>query len=198
MGRGGQLSGSSKLSDLAAVYQTEIEPNDRSPSIIARYKDRLDRQILPALADVRLRELSVGRVDAFLQQVRKSRGAATARMTRSVLSGMCALAARRDAMQFNPVRDTTPIKAKPKNPAQPLDASEPGELRRSLLTSDLAHELDVADLVLFMIATGCRIGEALAPVGGRASHLAVGRDPDHCHPREGSGHFDQNLAQDVQ
>ena len=65
-------------------------------------------------------------------------------------------------MQFNPVRDTTPIRAKPANPAQPLDDLELGELWQTPLVSELAHDLDVSDLVLFMIATGCRVGEALA------------------------------------
>ena len=157
-----ELSGESKVRDLAQVYLNDIKSSDRSPSTIAQYEDRLNRQILPALADVRLRELTVGRVDQFLQQVRMHHGPSLARMTRSVLSGMCALAARRDAMQFNPVRDTTPIRAKPANPAQPLDDTELGELRQTLLVNEVAHDLDVIDLVLFMIATGCRVGEALA------------------------------------
>ena len=83
-------------------------------------------------------------------------------MTRSVLSGMCALAARRDVMKSNPVRDTTPIRARPQRPAQPLDEDQLRHFRKSLLESEVAHELDVVDLVQFMIATGCRLGEALA------------------------------------
>ena len=83
-------------------------------------------------------------------------------MTRSVLSGMCALAARRDVMTSNPVRDTTPIRARPQRPAQPLDEDQLRHFRKSLLESEVAHELDVVDLVQFMIATGCRLGEALA------------------------------------
>ena len=157
-----ELSGESKLRDLAQVYLNDIKSSDRSPSTIAQYEDRLNKQILPALADVRLRELTVGRVDQFLQHLRIHHGPSLARMTRSVLSGMCALAARRDAMQFNPVRDTTPIRAKPANPAQPLGDFELGELRQTLLASERARDLDVIDLVLFMIATGCRVGEALA------------------------------------
>jgi len=128
-----ELSGESKLRDLAQVYLNDIKSSDRSPSTIAQYEDRLNKQILPALADVRLRELTVGRVDQFL---RMHHGPSLARMIRSVLSGMCALAARRDAMQFNPVRDTTPIRAKPTNPAQPLDDFELGELRQTLLVSE--------------------------------------------------------------
>jgi hypothetical protein len=51
-----RLSGESNLRDLAQVYLNDIKSSDRSPSTIAPYEDRLNQQILPVLADVRLRE----------------------------------------------------------------------------------------------------------------------------------------------
>ena len=162
VGSGDSLTPDSRVSQLATVYLSEVAASDRSPSTIAAYKDRLEKQILPALASVKLRELTVGRVDQLLQSVRRAHGPSLARTTRSVLSGMCALAARRGALPFNPVRDTTPIRAKPANPAQPLALDDLLDLRNSLIENEQARDLDVADLVLFMIATGCRLGEALA------------------------------------
>ena len=159
---GRELTPDSKVKVLAQIYLDDIALSDRSPSTIAQYQDRIERQILPALGEVRVRELSVGRVDLFLKGIRRSHGPALAKMTRSVLSGMCALAARRDVMKSNPVRDTTPIRARPQRPAQPLDEDQLRQFRKSLLESEVAHELDVVDLVQFMIATGCRLGEALA------------------------------------
>src|SRR5215217_4410484 len=84
------------------------------------------------------------------------------KVTRSVLSGMCALAARRDVMKS--IQCATPRRSvpSPRRPAQPLDDDQLRHLRQSLLKSEVAHDLDVVDLVQFMIATGCRIGEALA------------------------------------
>lgn len=162
LGSGDTLTPDSRVTELASVYIAEIAASDRSPSTVAAYRDRLNKQIMPALSNVKMRELTVGRVDQFLQGVLRSHGPSLARTTRSVLSGMCALAARRGALQFNPVRDATPIHAKPASPAQPLDSNELIELRRSLLDNELAKQLDLTDLVLFMIATGCRLGEALA------------------------------------
>ena len=46
------MSGESKVRDLAQVYLNDIKSSDRSPSTIAQYEDRLNKQILPALADV--------------------------------------------------------------------------------------------------------------------------------------------------
>lgn len=63
------------------------------------YRDRLDRQVLPALGCVRVREVSVGLLDRHLAAVRASRGPALAKMTKSVLSGMCGLACRHDALK---------------------------------------------------------------------------------------------------
>jgi len=159
---GRELTPDSKVKVLARIYLDDIALSDRSPSTVAQYQDRIEKQILPALGEIRVRELSVGRVDIFLKGIRRSHGPSLAKMTRSVLSGMCALAARRDVMKSNPVRDTAPIRTKPQRPAQPLDDDQLRQFRKSLLESELAHELDVVDLVQFMIATGCRLGEALA------------------------------------
>jgi hypothetical protein len=79
------------------------------------------KQIVPALGDLRVRELSVGTVDRFLKSVTKRSGAATAKMTRSVLSGMCGLAARHDALDRNPVRDAKVITQPRKGCAEVAD-----------------------------------------------------------------------------
>jgi hypothetical protein len=70
------------------------------------YRDRLDRQIIPSLGNLRVRELTVGVCDRHLCAVRDNNGPSTAKATRSVLSGICRFAARHDALERNPVRDT--------------------------------------------------------------------------------------------
>jgi hypothetical protein len=52
-----------KLAVLAEVWFDQISRVGLSPSTILAYRDRLDRQILPAMADVRVRELNTGLVD---------------------------------------------------------------------------------------------------------------------------------------
>jgi hypothetical protein len=47
------------------------------------FRDRVDKQILPALGDLRIRELSIGTVDRFLKTVSKRSGPAMAKMSRT-------------------------------------------------------------------------------------------------------------------
>ena len=78
----------------------------RSPSTIQLYSDRLQRQVLPALGSVRVRELTVGLIDRHLAAVKAQHGNAIAKTTRTVISGICSLATRHDALPSNPCRET--------------------------------------------------------------------------------------------
>jgi len=101
-------------------------------------------------------------VDRFLQEVATDNGAALAKMTRSVLSGMCGLAARHDALPRNPVKDarsiTQPRRATPRS----LTLSQVRQQRAMITYDDTAVARDLPDFVAFMLATGLRIGEASA------------------------------------
>ena len=151
-----------KLSIVAEMWFADLREQDRSPSTLQMYRDRLDRQVLPALGNIRLRELTVGRVDAHLKAVKASHGSAVAKLTRSVLSGICGVGTRHDALTANPVRDVTRISTKPKNPPRSLSVAGIQQLRAYLSYDDIAVGKDLPDLVAFMVATGMRIGEVCA------------------------------------
>jgi integrase len=151
-----------KLSVVAELWFSDICEQNRSPSTLQVYRDRLDRQVLPALGNVRLRELSVGRVDAHLKAVKTNNGAAVAKLTRSVLSGICGLGTRHDALAANPVRDVARMSTKPRNPPRSLSVAEVQQLRAYLSYDGVAVAKDLVDLVAFMVATGVRIGEVAA------------------------------------
>ncbi|WP_227008067.1 DUF4192 family protein [Pseudarthrobacter sp. AB1] len=88
----------------------EIENNGRAGRrTIDGYRDTYRRVIKPALAGLRLHELSIGRIDRFLKNVAADHPA-TARHSKIVLTGMIGLAVRHDALHSNPVRDVGPIK----------------------------------------------------------------------------------------
>lgn len=135
---------------------------DRAPSTMQAYRYCLDTLVLPALGQVRVRELSVGLVDRHLTTVKTQHGPALAKQTRSVLSGICNLACRHDAMASNPVRDTGKISAKPKKPPTALGMERARQLLAKLHEDKAAVSRDLPDLVAYMLATGCRIGEASA------------------------------------
>lgn len=157
---GTDITAETRVRELAELWFGSLEPH--SPTTLQSYRNRVDKQILPALGGLRVRELSIGTVDRFLKTVTKHHGAAMAKMTRSVLSGMCGLAARHDALDRNPVRDanviTQPRKAAPKS----LTVKEVRQLRALMTYDNKAVDRDLPEFVSFMLASGLRIGEASA------------------------------------
>ena len=159
-GAGQEITPDTKMADLAEKWFGELE--GRSPSTMQAYRDRLDRQVLPALGNVRVREISVGLLDRHLAAVRASHGPALAKMTKSVISGMCSLACRHDVMKANPCRDVARIPSRPRRAPRSLTVDEVRAVRASLSEDPKARERDLPELVAFMVATGLRIGEACA------------------------------------
>jgi len=156
------LTPATTVTVLAEAWWNEIENNRRSPGTLRLYRDRLDRQIIPALGNLRIRELTVGTVDRHLRTVTDSNGPAVAKAVRSVLSGMCRLACTHDALQRNPVRDATPITTKPHRKPRSLTVPEIRQLRAMLSYDHTAIRRDLPDFIDMMLATGLRIGEAAA------------------------------------
>jgi integrase len=159
-GSGHEIAPDTKVAVLAEKWFSELE--GKSPSTMQAYRDRLDRQVLPALGSVRVREMSVGLLDRHLAAVRASHGPALAKMTKSVLSGMCSLACRHDAMKSNPCRDVARIPSRPQRAPRSLTVDEVRTVRAWLNEDAKARERDLPELVAFMVATGLRIGEACA------------------------------------
>jgi integrase len=104
--------------------------------------------------------VTTGLVDRHLRSVAAKHGSGTAKMVRSVLSGMCALAARhnvvRDAGSVAPTTPTTVARA--------LTVAEARQLRALLTYDDQAVARDLLDFADMMLATGLRIGECAALV----------------------------------
>ncbi len=134
----------------------------KSPSTMQAYRDRLDRQVIPALGNVRVRELTVGLADRFLSTVKVKNGNAMAKQTKSVLSGVCGLATRHDALETNPCRDVGRISTRPKRKPRSLSVDEVKKIRAWLTEDKKAQARDLPDLAAFMVGTGLRIGEACA------------------------------------
>jgi integrase len=157
------LAPESKVTALAEMWWATIEASQRSPGTLRLYRDRLDRQVIPSLGDLRLRELTVGVVDRHLKAVTATNGAAVAKAVRSVLSGMCTLACTYDALERNPVRDASPVSTKPKKKPRSLTTmAEVRQLRAMVTYDDKAIARDLPDFIDMMLATSLRVGEAAA------------------------------------
>jgi integrase len=132
-----------------------------TPGTVRLYGIAVNNYVVPGMGAVRLRECDVQAVDRLLLSVRANHGPAAAKAARSVLSGMLGLAVRYGALPANPVREATPISV-PRKAARALTRGEVEQLTDALRSSQRAVDLDLPDLVEFMLATGCRIGEACA------------------------------------
>lgn len=151
------------VSVLAEAWYEEISTQGKSPNTLDLYRGRLDNQVLPALGALRVREVTVGRCDRLLKTVTQKNGASTAKIVRTVISGMLGLAARHDAMDHNPTRDTARIIVKRK-PTRALTLDEARDLRARIAADLVAVRRDLPDFTDLMLATGMRIGEAAAVV----------------------------------
>lgn len=197
---GAQLDGGSKLSAAAELVEAQwaaaVEAGDMAPRTREAYEESLRLHVLPTLGDVRLREATTSRCEAWSVALRKSRSAATARRARSVLSAVLGYAARMDAIPTNPVRDLSAIPGKRRRQPRSMTreertawlawmdthvAHDPAKPRRP----ELAHPADevaagraLGDITRFMLATGVRIGEAMAvswdEVDFEAGTVAIG------------------------
>ena len=163
-----EISRSMRLSELSALWFDEIESNGRAGRrTIDGYKDTYNRVIAPALAGVRLNELTTGRLDRFLKNVAADHPA-TARHSKIVLTGIIGLAVRHDALHSNPIRDVGPIKIAAKD-VHALSVKDVRKLRAVIgkWQKDPDHQgrpraSDLLDVLDIFLATGARIGEVLA------------------------------------
>jgi integrase len=126
------------------------------------YRSVVNKQVKPAFGQLCIREVTPGVVSRALSAIAKSSGPGAAKTARACLSGMFALAIQDGAVAVNPVRDATTRISTGKRAPRALTAAETGRLVELFRTSERAAQLDLPDLVDWMLATGCRIGEALA------------------------------------
>jgi integrase len=143
------------------TVQAAVDAGDRSPNTGALYRGLLDRYLLPALGDLRVGELTTGRLDPALLAIKKRAGASTAKSCRTVVSGFLAHAARSDAVTTNAARNTSAIPTKPKKMPRALTAQECTSWLEQLAKDENAVRKDLLDITVFMLATGVRIGETI-------------------------------------
>ncbi|SDY71610.1 Site-specific recombinase XerD [Saccharopolyspora shandongensis] len=159
------LSPDSKFREAAELWIKEfeeaVEEGVRSPTSLDTYRGRLNTYVLPALGELRLREITVFRIDQTCQSVRKNKSVDSARTVRNIISGICGLAVRYKAMQRNPVRDMGQLEGRRKA-SRALESDEMRDLLTKLDESESAIKYDLPDLVRWYAGTGFRTGEALA------------------------------------
>ena len=117
---------------------------------------------MPALGELRLREVTAGVVSRALRTISERHGPSAAKSAKACMSGMFGLAIEDGAVAVNPVRNSSARISVGKKSPRALTPDKTDELTGWLRANERAVALDIPDLVDWMLATGCRIGEALA------------------------------------
>jgi integrase len=179
--RNAQISPATRFVVIANQWHEEIQREatlgDRSPETVRLYRSYLDNWILPVLANLRAREVTVHTCDRAVKRTQDKGSYAVAKAVRAVLSGVCGYAVRHGAMDTNPIRSISRLVGGAPRTVVALTADQRADLLTKL--HDLAARravdakgrslgtrariwTDLPDLVRTMLATGVRMGELLA------------------------------------
>lgn len=163
-----ELTSESRIRDLAPIWWEEFTDRDRAVNTRIRYKDILDRIVLPGIGAWQIHEARVSRLNRFMKKVRDDHGATTAKLMKAVLFGLLSVAVANDVIEANPMREVQQVRITPKA-VRALTVEEVAELRAGLTDwqqhtgkAGRPRPNDLLDVIDIMLATGCRIGEALA------------------------------------
>ncbi|WP_448612320.1 site-specific integrase [Geodermatophilus sp. URMC 60] len=157
------LPADSRLSAMATLWLADVDASELASGTTRLYRFVVHSYVLPAVGELRLRELTVSAVDRLLATVHADHGPAAAKFTRSVLSGILGLAVRHGLLPTNPVRDAT-ARRTGRNSRRPraLSVADVDLLRARLAANAAAVRRDQPGLVDLLLGTGLRIGEACA------------------------------------
>ncbi len=156
------ITADTRLEVLADYWlRTKVDPSGRAVGTRQTYRYITEQYVAPGLGGLRLRECTVSRLEAWVA-AEAAKHPANARIALTCLKGMLDTAVREDAISVNPARSVTPVPATLSKDVRALDVAGVVELRATLADDAKAVARDLPDLVDVMLATGCRIGEALA------------------------------------
>jgi integrase len=156
------ITAETRLEVLADYWlRTKVDPSKLAVNTKQRYRYTTEAYVVPGLGGLRLRECTVSRLERWVADEAAERPA-NARLSLTCLKGMFDVAVREDALTANPARSVTPVPATAAEDVRALSVPEVIELRAALASDRKATAAHLGDLVDIMLATGCRIGEALA------------------------------------
>jgi site-specific recombinase XerD len=166
------------------LLRTEVESSTRAYTTRQRYRDVVENQVGPGIGGLLIREATVAALDRFLRAMAEDVGPASAKLCKTVLSGMLSLAVRHNILQANPVREVSKIATQAPD-VRALSVDEVRALRAQLRADTKAVRGDLPAVVDIMLATGFggdpvddRIGQDLSlhPVAPVAymHHFGVG------------------------
>jgi integrase len=164
-----EITANTLLNTLADPWFDEITGQEElSAQTIDRYRSCFEQAIRKPLGKLRIREVTVGRLDKFFKTLAKVHPA-QARNAKVVLKQMLAMAVRHGAITTNPIRDIARLPSR-RRIVKALATDDMQTVRAAIRRwqepvpgkSGPHHTSDLADIVDLLLATGARIGEILA------------------------------------
>jgi integrase len=165
----------STVQAVARLWLADLADADLATSTRQVYRTMCSRHVIgregqpSSLANLTVREVTVGGVERFLSGIAKgTSGPGASRTVRTVLRGVLDLAVKHDAIPANPVRSAGPIKVRA------TKAKGTREAERSFTVAErdavvayadadpVAVRRDLGDFLAFLAGTGARIGEVCA------------------------------------
>lgn len=161
------LTVESTVMQLVVEWLTEARESGRYATATLRtYDRRAQALIAPALGSVRIREVTVSKIDRFVKLTIKNHGPGSARTTRSVLINAFDLATRHNLVDFNLAKNTAPVPATKTTPDAPNVRTVRGLLAHLAAYDEGLRSAGripyLHDLTMLYTATGARTSEILA------------------------------------
>jgi integrase len=163
----GELTPNSSFTNLVDVWLADLE-GKVAESTRALYERNMRQLVMPVFEGYALREITVSKVDQFLKRLASNKSYSMANQAPTVLSLAFGLAVRYDAIQKNPVRETSRL-LKPPSQAMALSAAQVDAIRLAVRTwrrrpslSGPPPDGQLEQIIEVMLGTSARIGEVLA------------------------------------
>lgn len=141
-----------------------------TPQSLTTYLGVLERDLRPAFAALRVREVTPVAVNRVLMTLSRAQKFDTARQARNVMSQVMMMCVRYGAAQFNPVRDAVTVRKPKKDEVRTITLEDIALLRKAVRERENRPALPrgqrnvtlLPQIVDTMLGTGLRIGECLA------------------------------------
>jgi hypothetical protein len=127
-GGSGAIAASTHIADLAQLWLDS--PHGWSTGTERTYRSVIRNQVVPALGELRLREVTAGVVSRALRTISDRHGPSAAKSAKACLSGMFGLAIEDGAVSVNPVRDSSARTSVSRKSPRALTPEETTELTR--------------------------------------------------------------------
>ena len=163
------LTPDSSFTKLVEVWLEDLDLEGRlAPGTRELYDRDMRQLVLPAFANLTLREITVRRVDQFIKRLAATKSYSRAKHARTVMSLAFGLAVRYDALKVNPVRETARLR-RPPSQAMALTIEQVEVIRRAVRSwrrgpghSGPPPDGQLEQIIEVMLGTSARIGEVLA------------------------------------